>query len=137
MNDQNDKQTPERDERAADSALSASPASGYRYFAGWQNYDDTVSGGIGSTIEEALHDYLDSYAVDEVDYACLGDGDEITVEIYNTFTRDERDAYPERVDFECWEDGWDFMLNKVVERRTFRISIKEGDISFIPQNSKD
>lgn len=103
----------------------------YNFFAGWQNCEDWVSGGLGSTIEEALNDYLADHAEGEIDYAGLGDGDEFTVSIYSTINKDE--ATRRGMDEE-WEDDWSFMLDEIVGQQKFRISINEGKIYFIPKN---
>lgn len=122
----------ETETTATTKALPISSVPECRYFAGWQCCDDTVSGGMGATIEDAVNEYLSEHAESEaLDYGCLGDGDEITVEIYTTMNREE--AAQRGMDEE-WDEGWQFMLDKVVARRTYEISITDGAATFIPQN---
>jgi hypothetical protein len=104
----------------------------HRYFAGWQHCDDTVSGGRGSTPDDAVTDFLDNHAVDELDYACLGDGDRMPVQVWRTMSRDEALA---KHMAEEWDPDWSFMLDTKIETREFLISITDGDVSFEPTPS--
>lgn len=105
-----------------------------KYFAGWAHCDDQVAGGEGDTIEDAISEYFGNYAEYEVYYFGLCDGETMTVEVWSTMSREE--AISLGLDGDL-EDDWDYILDKPIEKRDYKISIKDGETTFIPQNAKE
>lgn len=119
-------------ETASDLSVSAGSV---RFFAGWQFTDDWVGGGTGASIEDAVEEYFKEHAEEEVYYACSGDGNSLHLEIWEAVNEKEAGRLGMA---ECWQDGWSFMLHKVVERREYKICISNGGhVSFLPWNPED
>lgn len=99
------------------------------FFAGWKNLYDTVSGGTGTTPEEALEDYLAEHAEYEIDYSGIAPEDQFYVEIYSTITKQQAIARGIASD-DPWHDKWSFMLDELIEKRTIAVRFRDGAYSF-------
>jgi transcriptional regulator with XRE-family HTH domain len=93
-------------ETAGGASFPASPVRQIpRFFAGRLYVEEDVQGGTGDTPDEALQDYLDNHADDEVDYVEEDESGTFTVEIY---------AVHEPT---CEDGKWDWELGRCVEKR--------------------
>lgn len=94
-----------------------------RYFAGVFRIEETVSGGIGQTPDDAVQDYFANHADDEIDYYTdiEQESGTITVEVFEVcaVSPDDEENY----------GGWQWMCGKQVEKREYHWRI-ETDSDF-------
>ena len=90
-----------------------------KFFAGSSHIEEDVSGGGGDTVEDAILDYLQNHAEDELeswyDYDKC-EWVEFTVKVFDVLSKQEAQPFIEE---DSWEDHWTFMLGGEAHSRVF------------------
>ncbi|MBK1829524.1 hypothetical protein JIN77_02205 [Verrucomicrobiaceae bacterium R5-34] len=109
-----DNQETKTNQTAADEGLPTAACYPPLFFAGYQHTEDNVSGGTADNIKDAILDYFNNYADDEMNYLLDGVSEEVEIEIWSCIQKNE--AIEKHLSDEEWDDDWHYMLDKLVKK---------------------